>query len=231
MDARKIIFIYEKNSSDTLCNELTQYDWSIYLTNKMSSARDLCDKHHFLVGLVFIDKDASQAYLKKLDDLFNYSTAAHWIILISPEQLNTPSLLSYEKQLIRDYCYDFHTLPIDIEKLLFTLGHAHGMSELIKKPFNDTNNFSMESNMIGESPAMLNVFNQIKKIAQYDHLLLIEGETGVGKQMTARYIHKASDRSDKPFVEVNCGMIDENKFEEKIFLVTSKKVFKEYMTQ
>lgn len=73
------------------------------------------------------------------------------------------------------------------------------------------------SDLIGESGAMSRVKKLIEKIAPTDSAVLILGETGTGKEMVARRVHEQSDRSDQPFVAVNCGAIPENLVESEFF--------------
>jgi two-component system response regulator GlrR len=71
--------------------------------------------------------------------------------------------------------------------------------------------------MVGESPAFQQMLQQIQKIARTDASVLIEGETGVGKELVARSIHYVSPRRQKPFVPLNCGAIPESLIESELF--------------
>lgn len=64
---------------------------------------------------------------------------------------------------------------------------------------------------------MQKVVNQIEKIANFSSTVLIQGESGVGKELIARAIHTKSNRSDKPFLTINCGSIPENLLESELF--------------
>jgi DNA-binding NtrC family response regulator len=73
------------------------------------------------------------------------------------------------------------------------------------------------SDLIGRSPRMQSIFDLIEKVAGCDSTVLINGETGTGKGMVARAIHKRSRRSAKPFIAINCGAIPENLLESELF--------------
>lgn len=72
-------------------------------------------------------------------------------------------------------------------------------------------------NIIGNSLEMQKLFTMIETVAKEPSTVLITGESGTGKELAARAIHDLSDRSDKPFVPVNCGAIPENLLEAELF--------------
>jgi len=71
--------------------------------------------------------------------------------------------------------------------------------------------------IIGQHPLMRNVFEMIRKVAPYPTTVLIEGESGVGKELVAREIHRLSARREGPFVPVNCGAIPSTLLESELF--------------
>src|ERR1035438_1284739 len=75
----------------------------------------------------------------------------------------------------------------------------------------------LSEDLIGRSEGMRNVGRLIRKAAPSDSTVLITGETGVGKEVVARAIHRLSRRSEKPFVTVDCGTLVESLFESELF--------------
>ena len=71
--------------------------------------------------------------------------------------------------------------------------------------------------IVGTSPPMQQVFRKVEKIAVTDISVLITSETGTGKELIAREIHRRSPRAGKPFVTINCGAIPENLLESELF--------------
>lgn len=80
-----------------------------------------------------------------------------------------------------------------------------------------TASMDLPHGMIGHSVAFMTLLRQIAKIARTDACVLVEGETGVGKELAARAIHYLGTRCNKPFVALNCGAIPESLIESELF--------------
>lgn len=71
--------------------------------------------------------------------------------------------------------------------------------------------------MVGKDPKILKIFEKVAVVAGTDATVLIEGDTGTGKDMLAKVIHSASRRSKKPFIKVNCAALPDNLLESEMF--------------
>jgi DNA-binding NtrC family response regulator len=71
--------------------------------------------------------------------------------------------------------------------------------------------------MVGRSPAMLDLFDRIRRFAPHVRAALVTGETGTGKELVARALHKAGPRSERKFVGINCSAVVESLFESELF--------------
>src|SRR4029077_10385280 len=76
---------------------------------------------------------------------------------------------------------------------------------------------SMFEEIIGTSPALKSVLSRIFKVAPTDSTVLITGETGTGKELVARAIHRRSPRTSRPFVSVNCAAIPRDLIASELF--------------
>jgi len=140
-----------------------------------------------------------------------------WVALLSPAQLEDPTI----RRLVRDFCFDYVTMPASGERILNALGHAYGMAALHDSAARDAGNGKddddVEGEMIGSCDAMLALFRAIRKVAKTDAPVFISGESGTGKELTAVAIHARSVRRDQPFVAINCGAIPPHLLQSELF--------------
>ena len=107
---------------------------------------------------------------------------------------------------------DYATKPLPMEELR-TL-----VAKLIGAPVRDEPARSRGlDEIVGESPAMRQVFEMIRRISRTSATVLITGESGTGKELVSRAIHLNSDRADQPFMTVNCASIPANLLETELF--------------
>lgn len=106
----------------------------------------------------------------------------------------------------------------EISQLQSELEETRQLLEGYKKELDDLRIRSeAETRLISRSIEMNNVISLAQRVADVDSTVLILGETGVGKEVIANYIHKSSPRSDKPFIKLNCGAIPGDLLESELF--------------
>ena len=120
---------------------------------------------------------------------------------------------------IKAGAYDFIEKPIDLNRLLVTVRNALDKSSLVEETKTLRKKISGKkgSDIIGESKAINEVKEMIEKVAPTDARVLITGPNGTGKELVARQLHAHSERSKKPFVEVNCAAIPSELIESELF--------------
>jgi two-component system NtrC family response regulator len=113
---------------------------------------------------------------------------------------------------------DFYQKPLDPDTLTFVVNRAFRLVELEEENRRlGEKAKSPLAGIIATSPEMLETCRHVEKIAAADITTLILGETGTGKELIARAIHALSDRSQKPFVAINCAAIPETLLESELF--------------
>ena len=121
---------------------------------------------------------------------------------------------------IKAGAYDYLTKPFDRDTLKLTVRKALEFSsvrlENRRLRLELTDRFSL-ARIVGKSPAMQELFDTLARVAPSDATVLIEGETGTGKELVARAVHYNSTRSSANFVTVNCTAIPRELLESELF--------------
>ncbi|RZB38354.1 MAG: hypothetical protein SRB2_00102 [Desulfobacteraceae bacterium Eth-SRB2] len=128
-------------------------------------------------------------------------------------------------QAIKLGAFDYLVKPIDKDKMIIVINNAleryslrHGLAPIEKsKPFSELKTRSAFKHMVAEDENMARVFHQAETAAASDYNLIITGETGTGKGMLAKIIHRLSHRSNGPFVPVNISASSKALFEDDFF--------------
>jgi DNA-binding NtrC family response regulator len=136
-----------------------------------------------------------------------------WVAATMPGQLQDAAL----RRLVRDYCFDYVTVPYSGDRIVDSVGHAYGMISLGEPASNDGTPGGTEGEMVGSCDAMLALFRSIRKVAMTDAPVFISGESGTGKELTAVAIHERSSRRSAPFVPINCGAIPPHLLQSELF--------------
>jgi DNA-binding NtrC family response regulator len=121
---------------------------------------------------------------------------------------------------MRQGAVDYFVKPVSPERLVVSLRNALKLDTLeavVRSERARRSGTLTQSDMIASAPAMARVLSLSAKAARSTIPVLIEGETGVGKELIARIIQGSSDRSGKPFITVNCGAIPPNLVESVLF--------------
>jgi len=113
---------------------------------------------------------------------------------------------------------DFLLKPFEIETLVDAIKRSHKVQEIVKKaPSKKSKKKCSSSSFSASSPALDKALNIAKKAANTDASILLTGESGVGKEVFAKFIHESSPRVKKPFIAINMAAIPENLIESELF--------------
>jgi DNA-binding NtrC family response regulator len=214
---RNLLIFHNRSTRADFYQALAAYNWKIYTARTLEEAASLLLKHKFLVGLCLTEDPPDEIFWQTLQKLCGGAPKINWVLGLPKECMNDASVYSHCNRFIADYCYDYLTLPVDTERLGFTVGHAYGMAELSSSPFREFTDLPSFEGIIGTSPLMRKLYKQIDKVSKEDLSVLIEGETGTGKELIANAIHAHSKRKEKPIVAINCGAFPPELIQAELF--------------
>jgi len=121
---------------------------------------------------------------------------------------------------MKEGAMDFLAKPVDPDHLLLLVERALAQRRLVTENMLLKDELAMRRGapqIIGEAPALKQVIVALQRAAGTDATVLLEGESGTGKELFARALHALSDRSDGPFVAINCAAIPDNLLETELF--------------
>ncbi|UCD82228.1 MAG: sigma-54-dependent Fis family transcriptional regulator [Desulfobacterales bacterium] len=152
--------------------------------------------------------------LEALEKIKSYNPAIPIIIMTAYSSVETAV------EALKKGAHDYLTKPLDFDKLKITIQRSMEHTRL-----KEENRLLKESlgkhfdrqNIIGQSPAMLNLLETVAQVAPSEATVLITGESGTGKELIAGAIHFNSHRKDGPFIKLNCAAITETLLESELF--------------
>ena len=185
--------------------------WTICAVNDLAAARKALSHQLYPVGLLLLN-NTSDADVIEVDALLEAHQTTQWVGVFPAEMIKRAPY----RALIVQHLFDFHTWPIDPARLNHTLGHAFGYAEL-DSPGDAASTGKLDMELVGQSAVLQHLRKQISKVAQANAPVLIWGESGSGKELTARAIHNCSPRANGAFIAVNCGAMPASLIQSELF--------------
>jgi len=118
---------------------------------------------------------------------------------------------------MKNGAFDYLIKPFSNEQIEVTLRKAEEFTQLLKVNRFLSQEEDGEHHLLGQSPAMENLRQLIRKVARTQATVLIQGESGTGKELVARALYRESPRASAPFIRVNCAAVPENLIESEFF--------------
>lgn len=184
--------------------------WQVCVVKSLTAAARALNTQAFPVGVLM----SSLERFEEIDIFLHQHCRTRWVGIFPPRILQMPVCW----QLVRDHCYDYHTLPVDLVRLQHTLGHAYGcatLGDMADGPISAMSQHDME--LKGRGVTIGRLRSQILKVAGVNAPVFIGGESGSGKELTAQAIHAHSPRAAGPFVPINCGAIPADLVQSELF--------------
>ncbi|SOE68717.1 sigma54 specific transcriptional regulator, Fis family [Burkholderia sp. D7] len=210
--ARRQLIYVTRDPSAPLCARFEERGWHIEVVSNAKDARRWLRNDLATGGLLDLSSSFEAHELAALEASLTLTNVG-WVAATVTGQLEDAAV----RRLIRDYCFDYVTLPTSNDRVVDAVGHAYGMVALHENASNDARDGRTEGEMVGSCDAMLALFRSIRKVAMTDAPVFISGESGTGKELTAVAIHERSARRDQPFVAINCGAIPAHLLQSELF--------------
>ena len=193
-----------------LLNE-AMHDWEIRSVSNLGEAGRELRNDRYLVGLLVHDREQHRP--AEVDTFLRRHSHMQWVGVFNPRDLESAPC----RDLVVEHLCDYHTAPVDPVRLAHTLGHAHGWAMLRPRPSANDAHDDPASPLIGGCDAIARLRAQVSRVAKVAAPVLIWGESGSGKELTAQAIHAQSDRAAGPFVPINCGAIAPSLIHSELF--------------
>ena len=195
------------NSCAVLESLLIKSEWQVEQASSLAVAEQKLQEKTYPLVLVAIKPDQHDA----LYSLIGQHSSSLWIGLIERDCLASEAL----RNLLAACFHDFHTFPLDQERLSHSLGHALGMAQLIRR---HRPKMPAQLRFIqGESSAIRQLREQIMRLQHCRLPVLVTGPSGTGKELVARELHYSTFGEASPFVAVNCGAMPHQLIQSELF--------------
>lgn len=212
MPATLLIVDDEKHTREGLMLALED-EYDVYLASDAEEAFRLMESEPFDVVLTDL-RMAGKSGMKVIEKAM--TLPAHPIIIMMTAYGNVETAVEAMKR----GAYDFLTKPVSIEKLEILIRRAlqdRNTKEQVKDLHQRLDKRFSFDGIVGGSAALKDVIDKVRLVAPTKTTVLIEGETGTGKELIAQAIHQNSDRSRRPFIAVHCAALAANLLESELF--------------
>lgn len=212
MPATVLIVDDEKNTRDGLRLALED-NYEVYLATGADEAFNLMEAETFDVILTDL-KMAGKSGMKVIDKALTLSNRPICIMMTAYGNVETAV------EAMRRGAFDFLTKPVNLEKLEMLIQRAlrsrsvEEENTVLHERLDEKYSFD---GIVGNSPNLVEVLDKVKLVAPSRATVLLEGETGTGKELIAQAIHQNSDRPRGAFVAVHCAALASNLLESELF--------------
>lgn len=212
MPATILIVDDEKNTREGLGLALEE-EYDVYLASGADEAFNLMDAEVFDVVLTDL-RMAGKSGLKVIDRAITLPNRPVCIMMTAYGNVETAV------EAMRRGAFDFLTKPVSLEKLEILIKRALQTRQIEEENVvlheRLDKKYSFDG-IVGNSPGLTSVLDQVKLVAPSKATVLLEGETGTGKELIAQAIHQNSGRSRQAFVPIHCAALAANLLESELF--------------
>jgi len=214
MSKSKVLVVEDEELMRTILRNLLENEgYQVFTADSAENALEIFTATEIDLTLTDI-RMAGMDGLDLLDQIKTIDTEALVIMMTAYSSVDSAIAA------LRKGVYDYVTKPFVNQDLLQRVRNALRTKDLFRENRalrRELDQHYSFSEIIGNSAPIQAVFRLIKKVASTNANILVQGETGTGKELVARAIHRHSPRSDKPFVAINCGALPESLLESELF--------------
>ncbi len=208
---KRILILDDQPDSVRFLTDTLKYQgFSVITSDDASKALDLVDQDAFDCILCEVEL----AHRKGIDVLSHAMTSNPSVPVI---MISGQGTIYIAVEATKRGAFDFLEKPLNANRLLVTIRNALAQRQLMREKVEVSDDTLRRYGLIGNSPVMKNLFRQIEKVAATRSSVIIWGETGTGKELVARCLHKLGGRREGPFVAVNCAAIPKDLIESHLF--------------
>ncbi|SOE59647.1 sigma54 specific transcriptional regulator, Fis family [Burkholderia sp. OK233] len=210
-DTLRRVICVARAPNNALLAEMRSAGWEVVVAKTAAGAEAATKKSGVAAGLIDFDGFTPRDFPILKGCLSQ--TAIGWVAIAAEGQSASKAV----RELIRNFCFDYVTLPLPPEWISHALGHARGMAALDYVDTAADTLLTDDSTMVGTCEAMQQLYSTIRKVANTNASVFISGQSGTGKELTALAIHRCSPRRKAPFVAINCGAIPHHLLQSELF--------------
>lgn len=209
--AKRILIIDDEKSIRHTLRDILEYEkYEIEEAENGKIGLDLLTQKEFDIALCDI-KMPEMDGLEVLVKAQEAGSTAQFIMISAHGNIETAV------EATKKGAFDFVQKPPDLNRLLLTIRNASDKSNLVLETKTLKKKVSKSMEIVGESPKILEVKEMIEKVAPTEARVFIFGANGTGKELVANSLHKLSNRSKMPLIEVNCAAIPSELIESELF--------------
>ena len=209
----------EENHADVIAASLEKLGAVCQIAHSQAEALEIIKEHYFdviITDLMLERPDGGIEILKAVKQPELSTSASETEVIV----ITANNSVEIAVEAMRLGAFNYLQKPLDLKQLRTITERAAESSKLrwinreLQSRLDEKFGFS---GVLGNSPQMLAVVERLRRIAPTDATVLIQGETGTGKELFAQSLHQNSLRKSKPFVALNCGALSENILESELF--------------
>ena len=212
MNKPEILIIDDNTDFVSDLTLLLESDFNVRGAHSARDGLDLIEQSNFDALLLDIDLGPGMDGFDLLDNLKKQEIILPVIMITKDESIDTVV------KAVKKGAFHYVGKRPDLSELKILIARAIEESDIRRENLvlrEEVN--KLAGDLLGDSPAMQEIRSKINVLATVNSTVLISGETGTGKELAARQIHARSDRSERPFIAINCAAIPKDLFESELF--------------